>query len=158
MTANNSSEFQIRFVSEADAADWRTLFDGYADFYETTMTDAKAAEVWRWLRDPQHVLEGLIARDAGGVAVGIVHVRACPRPLAGCDMGFVDDMYVLPAARGSGAADALFASLRELAGERGWPVLRWITQHFNARGRAFYDRYTAGPSDFILYQWSIEES
>jgi hypothetical protein len=35
-----------------------------------------------------------------------------------------------------------------------WPTIRWITQHFNERGRAFYDRYTGGPSDFIMYQWN----
>ncbi|MEX2366478.1 MAG: GNAT family N-acetyltransferase, partial [Pseudohongiellaceae bacterium] len=77
---------------------------------------------------------------------------ACPRPLGGCDMGFLDDMFVSPDARGSGAADALFAGLQALAEERGWPALRWITQHFNERARAFYDRYTGGPSDFIMYQ------
>jgi ribosomal protein S18 acetylase RimI-like enzyme len=92
-------------------------------------------------------------RDEGGDIVGFAHVRACPRPLGGCDIGFLDDMFVAPEARGSGAADALFEGLRALAAERGWPALRWITQHFNERGRAFYDRYTAGPSDFIMYQW-----
>lgn len=71
-------------------------------------------------------------------------------------MGWLDDMYVHPDARGSGAADALFARLRMLAAERGWPVIRWVTQHFNARGRAFYDRYTGQPSDFIMYQWQPE--
>lgn len=31
-----------------------------------------------------------------------------------------------------------------------WPL---DPVHFNERGRAFYDRYTSGPSDFIIYQW-----
>ena len=147
------TRFRTSFVAADDKARWRVLFDGYADFYRVPMDDAIADTVWGWLLDPDHVLEGLVVRDEAGEIVGLAHVRACPRPLSGCDIGFLDDLYVAPEARGSGAADALFEGLRALAAERGWPTLRWITQHFNARGRAFYDRYTSGPSDFILYQW-----
>lgn len=143
---------RVDFVSSADKPQWRPLFEGYAQFYKTDLTDDVADRVWGWLLDPEHVLEGLMVRDSGGRAVGIAHVRACPRSLSGCEIGFLDDMFVEPDARGSGAADALLARLQELAGERGWASIRWITQHFNARGRAFYDRYTGGPSDFILYQ------
>lgn len=147
------SDFRTDFVTPQDKTEWRPLFDGYAEFYGINMTDTIADAVWTWLLDPDHVLEGLLVRDGGGRVVGMAHVRACPRPLGGCEMGFLDDMFVVPEARGSGAAEALFARLEELARERGWPVMRWVTQHFNERGRAFYDRYTGGPSDFIMYQW-----
>lgn len=150
------ADFDVRFVVAEDKAQWRRLFDGYASFYGVPMDDGTAERVWRWLMDPGHVLEGLIARERGGEAVGIAHVRACPRPLGGCDMGFLDDFFVTPPARGSGVADALFASLERLARDRGWPVLRWVTQDFNERGRAFYDRYTSGPTDFIMYQWRFD--
>ena len=146
-------DFRTAFVIDTDKNEWRVLFDGYADFYSVAMNDEIADRVWHWLLDPTHVLEGLLTRESTGLAVGIAHVRACPRPLGGGDVGFLDDMFVLPEARGSGAADALFAALKDLADTRGWPSIRWITQHFNARGRAFYDRYTGGPSDFIMYQW-----
>lgn len=151
------SAFETQFVTTNDQAEWRLLFDGYADFYHVPMDDAIADRVWAWLLDPDHVLEGLLTRDGSGAAVGMAHVRACPRSLGGGDIGFLDDMFVAPAARGGGAADALFDALAELASERGWPTIRWITQHFNERGRAFYDRYTAGPSDFIMYQWKPEQ-
>ncbi|PFG10774.1 GNAT family N-acetyltransferase [Marinobacter sp. LV10MA510-1] len=147
------TDHQTSFVIENDKAEWRVLFNGYADFYSVSMDDSTADKVWAWLLDPSHVLEGLVVRDASGTIVGFAHVRACPRTLGGCDVGFLDDMYVAPDARGSGASDALFVGLRTLAVERSWPTVRWITQHFNARGRAFYDRYTSGPSDFIMYQW-----
>ena len=148
--------FQTNFVAKTDKFEWRVLFNGYADFYRVSMTDEIADRVWNWLLDPIHVLEGLLTRTSAGSAVGIAHVRACPRPLGGCDIGFLDDMFVLPKARGSGAADALFSALKDLAAARGWPAIRWITQGFNERGRAFYDRYTGGPSDFIMYQWNQE--
>lgn len=152
------ANYQTAFVTEADKAQWRPLFDGYAEFYKVPMDDTIADRVWGWLLDPGHVLEGMLVKDDTGTAVGLAHVRACPRPLGGCEMGFLDDMFVVPEARGSGAADALFEALRQLASERGWPSVRWITQHFNERGRAFYDRYTDGPSDFIMYQWKLPDS
>ena len=147
------TKFITDFVSEADKADWQPLFEGYAEFYNVTINQTIIDTVWGWLLDPNHVLEGLLTRNTEGKVVGIAHVRACPRPLGGNDTGFLDDLFVHPDARGSGAADALFAALRELAAERGWPTIRWLTQHYNERGRAFYDKYTAGPSDFIMYQW-----
>jgi GNAT superfamily N-acetyltransferase len=147
------SNFDIQPLTAPDKEEWRALFRGYADFYDVAMSEAQEEEVWGWLRSPNHVLEGLLARDINGRAIGFIHVRACPRTLGGCEIGFLDDIFVRPEARGTGAADALFAALKDLATERGWPALRWITQHFNERGRGFYDRYTSGPSDFIMYQW-----
>lgn len=150
-------EHRVNFVTVDDKQDWRPLFDGYAEFYKTPITDRIADQVWDWLLDPEHVLEGLMVRNPDGQALGMAHVRACPRSLAGGYIGFLDDMFVVPEARGSGAADALFTRLNALAQERGWSALRWITQHFNERGRAFYDRYTGGPSDFIMYQLKREQ-
>ena len=146
--------FITRSVTELDQPRWRELFNGYAAFYKSPMDDDIAARVWGWLLDPDHVMEGILVCDEeNGRVLGLAHVRACPRSLGGCDIGFLDDMFVKPEARGSGAAAALFSALDQLATERNWPAIRWITQHFNDRGRAFYDRYTDGPSDFLMYQW-----
>ena len=146
--------FEVRPVTEADQGAWRELFDGYAEFYRVPMTDAIAQKVWSWLLDPTHVLEGVVAQDRSGAVIGLAHFRACPRTLGGSDIGFLDDLFVTPKARGSGAADALLSYLGRVAQERGWPAVRWLTQHFNERGRGFYDRYTHGPSDFIVYHWA----
>lgn len=148
-------DYSVTPLAESDKADWNRLFQGYAEFYQTALTDKTAAQVWQWLMDPSHVFEGLIMRDADQQAIGIVHFRACPRSLSGGDIGFVDDIFIDPEFRGSGAADVFVARLEVIARERGWPLLRWVTQHFNDRGRAFYDKYTGGPSDFIMYQLKI---
>ncbi|MEQ8262122.1 GNAT family N-acetyltransferase [Pseudohaliea sp.] len=137
-----------------DRADWQPLFEGYAAFYEVPVSKAIIDRVWNWLQEPSHPVEGLLARDSKGVAQGLVHFRACPRPLGGCYIGFVDDMFVSPYARGTGVADAMFDALAEIAACRAWPEIRWVTQHFNDRARRFYDRYSSGPSDFIMYRWN----
>ena len=101
------------------------------------------------------MLEGYLAWNAEGSAVGLIHIRECPRPLSGKMMGFLDDMFVDPRQRGAGVADALFEFMRQTAEDRGWPVFRWLTQHYNYRGRAFYDKYTGSSRDFIMYQWKF---
>ena len=149
------ADFNVDWIRAADYAEWVPLFQGYADFYETAIDESIINTVWQWLLDEQHVLEGLLARDDSGAAVGIAHVRRCPRPLHGNEIGFLDDLFVAPEARGTGAADALFSALENHAKQKDWPAMRWTTQHFNQRGRAFYDRYTGGQSDFILYHWAM---
>ncbi|MEO9901846.1 GNAT family N-acetyltransferase [Nisaea sp.] len=138
-------------VAEPHKADWRRLYDGYAAFYKVEMTDEIAGTLWGWLNDPAHVLNCLIAEDANGKAIGLAHIRAMPRPLSGAECGFLDDLFVDPEARGQGVFEALFEAMDAMAQEKGWAMVRWLTQEFNYRGRSAYDRI-ATKTPFILYQ------
>ena len=104
------------------------------------MNDQMADRIWGWIHDPAHPVECLLAKDAAGKAVGLAHVRAFPRPLLAATGGFLDDLFVDPAVRGQGVVDALMKALRELAAERGWVSVRWITADDNYRARSVYDR------------------
>lgn len=126
--------------TEADKPHWRRLFNGYATFYKREMNDAIAATVWGWIHDPKHVMECLLAKTADGRVVGLAHVRAFPRPSLGVHAGFLDDLFVDPEFRGQGVVDELMRALRELAAERGWSQIRWITADDNYRARSVYDR------------------
>jgi ribosomal protein S18 acetylase RimI-like enzyme len=142
----------VRPLRIEDKRGWRRLYRAYAKFYE--VQDADFDIVWSWLVDPHHVLRGLIAlRD--GRAIGLAHYRAVPRPLHGAVAGYLDDLFVEPAARGSGAADALMGTLQNIAASHRWTEVRWITRSDNARARAFYDRY-AEATDLITYHLRIE--
>lgn len=131
----------IEIVSPSPAlkADWRRLYNGYAAHYKREMTDAIADNVWGWINDPAHELEGVIAL-LDGVPVGLAHFRRMPSPLRGADIGFLDDLFVGPSVRGSGAAAALLAHVRAVAAERGWELTRWITADDNYRARTLYDK------------------
>jgi GNAT superfamily N-acetyltransferase len=132
-------EVTILPVAEAFRADWRRLYDGYAAFYRRPMDDRIAGAVWSWLLDPGHELEGVLAL-LDGRPVGLAHYRRMPSPLRGADIGFLDDLFVAEEARGRRIGERLFAHLAEVARERGWPVVRWITADDNYRARALYDR------------------
>ena len=55
-------------------------------------------------------------------------------------MAFLDDLYIHPKDRGSGAVQILFKELKTIASENGWPYVRWITATDNHRARAVYDK------------------
>lgn len=149
-----NGEIRVVPLEARHKADWRRLFEGYATFYKVEMNAEIAETVWGWLNDPAHVLTCLIAEDGAGKAIGLAHIRAQPRSLAGRDAGFLDDLFVDPEARGSGAFEALFTAMDEMAREKGWPLIRWLTQEFNYRGRSAYDRIAA-KTPFIAYQRDV---
>ena len=139
-----------------DKPRWRELFAGYAAFYRVELGDAEYERAWSWIHDPSRETRCLIARDADGTPVGLAHYRAYDSPLRGT-CGFLDDLFVDPAFRGGGAADALLAELNRIGAEEGWPVIRWNTAEDNYRARGVYDRHAA-KTVFLTYSMSPAEA
>jgi GNAT superfamily N-acetyltransferase len=137
-----------------DKPDWRRLFDGYAVFYKIPMNDAIADRVWDWINDSAHGLEALVARTPAGRVIGLAHFRAMPRPLSGSTVGFLDDLFVDPEFRGRRVAEQLIRALAELARQRGWTLIRWLTGDDNYLARGVYDRL-AKRTMWITYQMDL---
>jgi len=76
-----------------------------------------------------------------------------PSPLRGSLVGFLDDLYVHPDHRGTGAVQLLFKKLKGIARQNGWPYVRWLTATDNHRARAVYDKISE-TIDFVTYQMS----
>jgi RimJ/RimL family protein N-acetyltransferase len=137
MTLANLS---IRPVQPADRADWDRLYAGYAAFYKVEQTAAMRDTVWSWLMDAGREVYGLVAVDETGRLIGLTHFRSYSRPLSASVGGFLDDLFVDPDARGSGAAALLIDAVKAKGLKRGWTVIRWITAEDNYRARGLYDR------------------
>lgn len=133
----------VRPLATADRAAWERLYAGYAAFYKVAQSPEMRATVWGWIFDPTHGTEALVACDRSGDVIGLAHFRPFARPLSATAGGFLDDLFVDPAARGSGAAEALIDALADEGRKRGWSVIRWITAEDNYRARAVYDRMAA---------------
>ena len=147
-------EITIGPPREADFADWRRLYEGYATFYKMPMNDAIAGTVWRWLLDPAHPLEALLARTGDGRVVGLAHFRPMPRPLTGTTAGFLDDLFVEPRLRGQRVADRLLEAMADAGRAHGWTLIRWLTADNNYRARGVYDRL-ATRTHWITYQMDL---
>ncbi|MEZ0092614.1 N-acetyltransferase family protein [Streptacidiphilus sp. EB129] len=143
------SDLTVTPVRIEDHARWRELFEGYAAFYQVDLSEADYDRAWAWIHDPERSAHCLVARDADGTPVGLAHYRAFDSLLRGT-CGYLDDLFVDPARRGGGAADALLAELARIAAEEGWAVVRWTTAENNYRARSVYDRH-AVKTVFLTY-------
>jgi len=130
----------IRPVEQSDRAQWNVLYQGYAEFYKVTQTQDMRDTVWSWLFNDAHETEGLVAVDDKGALIGLTHFRPFARPLSATTGGFLDDLFVTPASRGSGAARLLIEAVAQVGKQRGWSVIRWITAEDNYRARSLYDK------------------
>lgn len=144
------SEITIRALHLDDRAQWDVLYQGYATFYNVTQTAQMRDTVWSWLHDASKDPRGLVAARPDGTLIGLAHFRPFPRPLSATTGCFLDDLFVSPDARGTGAADALIEKVRSIAAGEGWSVVRWITAENNYRGRGVYDR-VASKTAWVTY-------
>jgi GNAT superfamily N-acetyltransferase len=133
-------EVTIRPLRPADEAEWRRLWTGYLDYYETTVPEVVYATTFARLlgEDPQD-FNGLIA-EVDGRASGLAHYlfhRHCWKVENVC---YLQDLYVDPAARGTGLGRRLIEAVYAAADANGTPAVYWLTQDFNATGRRLYDR------------------
>ena len=127
------------------------LYKGYAEFYKMPMNDDILDKVWSWIFDKEIKFYAIGIKSSEGELIGFMHFREMPSPLRGSLVGFLDDLYINPDFRGSGAVQLLFKELKSIAKENNWPYVRWITGSDNYRARKVYDKLS-GVIDFVTYQ------
>jgi GNAT superfamily N-acetyltransferase len=131
---------KIRAVTAQDRAAWDRLYQGYAEFYKVEQTAGMRDRVFGWLMDPDHTSNGFVAEAPSGALIGLTHYRPYVSMLGANVSAFLDDLFVDPAARGSGTAQALIDAVADVARANGWAKVRWITADDNYRGRGVYDK------------------
>ncbi len=140
----------VRPLAPADEAVWRRLWAEYLAFYETTRPEEVFAATWARLHDPAEPIHGLVAERDGAV-IGIVHYIFHRHCWSVADACYLQDLYVSPQIRGSGAGRTLIEAVYAAADAAGAASVYWMTQEFNYRGRMLYDRI-GRKTPFIRYQ------
>ena len=113
-------------------------------------TDDVTEATFRRLVDGRE-LRGAIARDGAGDAVGIVHWLSHPATWSIAPYTYLEDLFVAPDARGTGAGRALIDHVVAWAREAGHVKVYWLTKADNRTARALYDR-VATDTGFVHYQ------
>ena len=140
----------VRGIEPGDRARWEELYLGYATFYRVHQTPEMRATVWSWLMESTHEMAGLLAFYENSPAIGLAHFRSFARPLTATTGLFLDDLFVDPDHRGTGAADLLIRAIADKGRARGCSVVRWITAEDNYRARGLYDR-VASRTPWVTY-------
>jgi GNAT superfamily N-acetyltransferase len=143
----------IAAVGEAELAELLPLMRAYCDFYEVAPSDDALLAMSRALiADPASEGVQLLARADDGAAIGFATIfwswsttREAGR------IGVMNDLFVAPAGRGSGAAEALIAACLERCRERCAVALTWQTAPDNQRAQAVYDRVGGRRSQWLDY-------
>jgi len=145
-------------VGEDDLAVLLPLMREYCDFYEVDPPDGALLAMSRALiADPEREGVQLLARDAGGAAVGFATVFWTWSTLKAARIGVMNDLYVSAAARGGGVAEALIQACREEARKRGAATLGWQTAKDNLRAQAVYERVGAKREEWLDYSLEAGE-
>lgn len=155
------SHVDIQVVREEDLEDLLPLLRGYCAFYEQTAgitppADAALVALCRALiADPEHEGVQLLARGADGAALGFVTVYWSWSSLSAARIAVMNDLYVDPAARGTGLADRLIAAAATAGRARGCVRLGWQTALDNERAQAVYDRVGGTRSQWLDYDLDL---
>jgi GNAT superfamily N-acetyltransferase len=139
----------IRAALPSDEPAWRQLWRGYCDYYEADVPEAVTNRTWKRILDPDAQVMCLVAEVEGkvyGFANCVVHENTWETQ-AVC---YLEDLYVMPGARGRGLGSALLEWLRNAMRAEGWARLYWMTRADNVRARRLYDRF-AQADDFVRY-------
>ncbi len=147
---SKAPNFTIRPLRASDEPQWKTLWTGYLDYYETTVSeDVYKTTFARLLGDDPYDYNGFVA-DQNCRLIGLTHYlfhRHCWKIENTC---YLQDLFTAPDLRGFGVGRALINAVYKLADEHGAPAVYWMTQDFNAAGRRLYDK-VGTKTPFIKY-------
>jgi GNAT superfamily N-acetyltransferase len=142
----------IERVREETLAELLPLVRGYCDFYEVAPADEQLLALSRaLLADPEREGIQLLARDETGRAVGFATIYWSWATTSAERIGVMNDLFVAPEGRGTGAAEALIEACRAECAARGAGKLTWQTAPDNERAMKVYDRVGATREQWVDY-------
>ncbi len=146
------ADVAIRPLEASDRAGWDPLWQGYLTYYKSAVAPEVTETTWARLLDPTEEPHGFCAVDGDGRLIGIVHYLFHRSTWTTTNYCYLEDLFVDPDARGSGAGRKLIEAVYAVAAEAGTTRVYWNTEHFNTRARVLYDRVST-LSPFIQYRY-----
>ena len=140
----------IRKLRPEDKERWLELWAGYLKFYQKQLPKSQTNLSWERLLNSTAGLNALVAEHEGEV-VGIAHYFWTPSTWSENQDLYLEDLFVLPAARNSGVAKALISQLLEICTAAGGSKVHWQTRRDNLTARKLYDSL-AELSEFVVYE------
>lgn len=150
----SAAAITIRAILPADLPAWSVLWDGYNAFYgragDTALDAAIAAMTWSRFFDAGEPVHALVA-ERGGELLGLVHYLYHRNTTMINPTCYLQDLYCVPAARGTGVGGALIEAVYARARAAGGSRVYWHTHETNTTAMRLYDR-VAERSGFLVYR------
>ena len=151
------SGIRVRHVERADFPEWKALWDGYNAFYgragETALPEETSRLTWQRFFDGYEPMYALVAEQEGRL-LGLAHYIFHRTTIAAGPNCYLQDLFTLESARGSGVGRSLIQEIYRIASAAGATRVYWHTQESNATARMLYDK-VAENSGFIVYRRTL---
>jgi GNAT superfamily N-acetyltransferase len=145
---------EIRPARTDEIEEMLPLIRAYCEFYETEPDDEGLRSMFETLINEPSQGAVFIARDDGR-AVGFATLDWKWSSLKAARLGYLEDLFVDPAARGRGIADALIEVCAGRCRELGMPVMEWLTAPDNHRAQKVYKRAGADSATYLEYELEL---
>jgi GNAT superfamily N-acetyltransferase len=130
----------IRPIKAGDKERWLVLWQGYLDFYKTVVPVEQTERTWTRIMDPVFNMKCAVA-ERDGTLVGFTTYNLQNSTWSPNGHCYLEDLFVDPAVRGSGAGRALIDYVKAFAIENKCSRLYWNTDEDNETARKLYDTY-----------------
>jgi GNAT superfamily N-acetyltransferase len=144
------SEITIRPLAAADRTAWEPLWQGYLTFYKASLAADITDATFARLTGGQEPMGGFVAERDGKV-IGIVNWVIHRSTWNIRDICYLQDLFTVPEARGTGAVRALIEAVKQMAQTKSCFRVYWQTHESNLQAQALYDK-VADKSGFIVYR------
>jgi Acetyltransferases len=141
----------IRALRAGDRERWNELWQGYLDFYRSTLPADVTELTWRRLLDPAHPFQGLVAVTGADRVDGIVHFHLHGSTWARVAYCYLEDLFVDPGSRGLGLGRTLIEAVYRAADEQGAERVYWHTENTNEQAQHLY-RQMAELTPFVQFR------
>jgi GNAT superfamily N-acetyltransferase len=143
-------ELTVRSTRTEDAQAWHALWRGYCAALDGAVSDKVTEGVWQRILASNEPVWCLLACRAGNEPVGFANYVLHPHTWSLQPVCYLEDLFVAPEARSSGAGRALIEGIVALGRRHGWRSVYWRTHEDNHRARTLYDRL-APRTDYVRY-------
>jgi GNAT superfamily N-acetyltransferase len=141
----------IRALQTDDWEQWLPLWHGYLAFYRAELGAETSRATFDRLCAGSDGMFGYLAVDQDGGGRGLAHCVVHATTWSRRPTCYLQDLFVTPAGRGTGLAQALLEQAKHGSEARGARQLYWHTQQYNGRARSLYDR-VGRPTSFVVYE------
>ncbi len=142
----------ISTVGQAHLPDLLPMLRAYCEFYRVEPSDEQLRALVSALIDNPADGVQLIARDSDGTPLGFATIYWTWQTLYAARVGVLNDLFVVPASRGTDTGRTLIERCLELCRERGAGKLVWETAPDNAVAQRLYDGIGAQKSTWLTYE------
>ena len=148
-------DLQICDIQKDNYQVWIELYHKYAEYYKVDIPEDNFNLTWKWLTNENFPLWGILA-IVNTKIVGLAHFRSLPSPLDSCEVGFLDDLFVLQEYRGKKIGYSLIKKVHQIGKNKNWPYINWITKDDNYTARTLYDKIST-KTDWNFYELTVED-